>query len=181
MTRLGRRPISKRFLACCFTASCVSAASAETPQAPVSRQASGFEDLLQPQSKTTSTFFTAAPDLAKGLAMNGALAFSADRALQRYSSDPASGLAIGTASVFTIAPIMRTHYGWTVGASAYALAIATGTYAYKHEDASGKSVLLGSALGLAVGETVAFRSSRARELQNHLMIHGKGLGLRMKF
>jgi hypothetical protein len=113
--------------------------------------------------------------------MNGAIAFGADRALQRYSSDPAAGLAIGTASVFTIAPIVRTHYGWAVGASAYALAVATGTYAYTRAEASGKSVLLGSALGLAVGETVAFHSSRARELQDHLMVRGKGLGLKMKF
>jgi hypothetical protein len=48
--------------------------------------------------------------------MNGSR-LGADRTLQRYSSDPAAGLAIGTASLFTIAPIVRTHYGWAVGAS----------------------------------------------------------------
>lgn len=185
MKPLGRPSIrsSTQFLVACFTASCLGTAVAETPASapkPDPAGATGIEDLLI-HEPAGSSFFSAAPDLAKGLAMNGVLAFGADRTLQRYSADPAAGLSIGTASLFTIAPIVRTHYGWAVGASAYALAVATGTYAYTREEASGKSVLLGSALGLAVGETVAFHSSRARELQNHLMVRGKGLGFKMKF
>jgi hypothetical protein len=166
------------------TAAVVAADEIQAPATPSKVDASatsGLEGLLAIERASGPSFFRAAPDLATGLAVNGALAFGADRALQQHSADPNAGLAIGTASIFTIAPIVRTHYGWAVGASAYALAVATGTYAYRHEEGSGKSVLLGSALGLAVGETVAFHSSRMRELQNHFVVHGKSLGLKMKF
>jgi hypothetical protein len=157
------------------------AAEPASPQAPANEDPV-LQTLIDQMRPAGSRFLSeAAPDLAKGLLLNGALTFGADRALQRSSSDPRSGVALGASSAFAIAPIVRNHYGWAAGASAYALAAATGTYVYTRDGGSRSSVLLGSALGLAVGEAVALHSSRARELKDHLILGHKGLGLRMRF
>jgi hypothetical protein len=158
-----------------IAAVCFAAAAAAEPAA----SAPSLADLgLAPAG---SGFFAAAgPDLAKGLALNGALNVSADRVLQGGSFDRGSQLALGTSSAFTIAPIVRSHYGWAAGASAYALALAAGAYTYKTQGAS-SSVLVGSALGMAVGETVAHRSSHARAFKDHVLMGRKGLGLKVKF
>ena len=154
---------------------------AVTSQAPVLSTRLSLDPLLFVSPRGTGFFSGAAPDLAKGLALNGALSFGADRALQHGQPEPSLGVDFGTSSAFTIAPIVRTHYGWVAGASAYALAVAAGTYSYSREDGSGSSVLLSSALGLAVGEAVAHHSSRARTVQDHVILGRKGLGLKMKF
>jgi len=154
---------------------------AATSQAPLLSSTPSLDPLLFVSPRGTGFFSGAAPDLAKGLALNGALSFGADRALQHGQPEPSLGVDLGTSSAFTIAPIVRTHYGWVAGASAYALAVAAGTYSYTREEGSGSSVLLSSALGLAVGEAVAHHSSRARTMQDHLILGRKGLGLKMKF
>ena len=126
MTRLeSHRQRSHAFLAW-VAASCLSAAVAAEPATPnASATADPVLEALIAQTHPAGSGFlsTAAPDFAKGLFLNGALTLGADRALQSVSSDPRSGVALGTSSAFTIAPIVRTHYGWAAGASAYAFAV----------------------------------------------------------
>jgi len=176
-----RRPLCAGLLVSCLCGVAAAEPAAQNTSPNPAAAPSGLEDLLI--SPKAGFFSGAAPDLAKGLALNGALAFGADRALQRNSPtyDPGSVVAFGTSSAFAIAPIVRTHYGWAAGASAYALAVAAGTYSYTREEGSGSSVLFGSALGLAVGEAVAFRSSRVATVREHVLLGRKGLGFKMKF
>ena len=163
-------------------ASCLSAAVAAEPAAAPNASANDpvLEALIAQTRPAGLGFLSGAvPDLAKSFVLNGALTLGADRALQFGSSDPASRVALGTSSAFAIAPIVRSHYGMAAGASAYAIAVAT-AQAYTVRG-SGSSVLLGSAVGLAVGEAVALHSSRAREVKDHLIMGRKGLGVKMKF
>jgi len=88
-----------------------------------------------------------------------------------------------TALAFATAPVLAAHFGLKVGAPAYALAAMTALGRMEDRKHYLSDVVFGSAVGLAVGVTIARHSSsrRAARFAPELAVTGRGAAITARF
>jgi membrane-associated phospholipid phosphatase len=129
---------------------------------------------------------SAAHDLATGLVIDGALVFAVKTGVDRTRPNGGqwSFPSGHTSSAFTVAPILWSHFGWKVGAPAYALAVSTGLGRIEDHWHFPSDVIAGATMGLIVGEAVAThhqRTSGAGLIPGYVYMGRKGLGLQFRW
>lgn len=85
-----------------------------------------------------------------------------------------------TAGAFAIAPVLAHHFGWRVGAPAYALAVMTGAGRLEDRHHYLSDVVFGAALGTAVGLAES-ESSAAPGMHAGVFATPDRIGLRVDF
>ena len=98
-------------------------------------------------------------DLCRSLIASGAVVWSVKLAAGRTRPNGGkySFPSGHTAAAFSVAPILRKHYGLKVAIPAYALALSTGLGRMEDRKHYLSDVLFGAVIGLAIGESVAGR------------------------
>lgn len=121
-------------------------------------------------------------DLARGLAVDGALVWATKLAVGRTrpSGGPHSFPSGHTSTAFTVAPILAHHFGWRVGGPALALATMTGLGRLEDRRHYISDVVAGAALGLIVGHAIGGRGPDS-EPGAHLVADGRGVGVEIGF
>jgi membrane-associated phospholipid phosphatase len=85
-----------------------------------------------------------------------------------------------TATSFAVAPVLTKHFGWKVGIPAYTLATATAFARLEERKHCIADVLVGAALGLVIGSEVTSKGG-LRTVREHVTVHGRGLGVKVRF
>lgn len=85
-----------------------------------------------------------------------------------------------TATAFAMAPVLTKHFGWKVGLPVYTLATATAFSRLEEGKHRMADVLVGAALGLVIGSEVTSEGG-LRAVREHVAVHGRGLGVKVRF
>jgi membrane-associated phospholipid phosphatase len=131
-------------------------------------------------------FRSATYDVAQAMIVNAAYTGTLKRVVGRTrpdGSDTYSFPSGHTSNAFSIATIANHHYGWKVGAPAYAIAAGIGLTRIEQDRHHLSDVIAGATLGLVVGRTVARLDSQAPARKRIVSIspatdaNGQGVGL----